>query len=115
MAGLIFKKEPFFNGLDNLDQLKTICLVLGTQGLRDYVKKYKLNAITIKSLLDTNLKARHWTEFVMTSNESLANNIAIDLIEKLVVFDHKFRLNAEEALSHPFFDTVRNNKNSITQ
>ena len=40
MAGLIFKKEPFFFGHDNIDQLVKIVRVLGTKDLYVYLDKY---------------------------------------------------------------------------
>lgn len=39
----IFKKEPFFQGHDNYDQLVKIAKVLGTEELEAYLAKYKLN------------------------------------------------------------------------
>ena len=33
LAGMIFKKEPFFHGYDNYDQLVKIAKVLGTEEL----------------------------------------------------------------------------------
>jgi serine/threonine protein kinase len=41
-AGIIFKKEPFFHGHDNLDQLVKIAKVLGTEELFEYLDKYDL-------------------------------------------------------------------------
>jgi casein kinase II subunit alpha len=38
----IFKKEPFFQGHDNYDQLVKIAKVLGTDDLTKYIEKYKL-------------------------------------------------------------------------
>lgn len=38
----IFRKEPFFMGDSNLDQLVKIAQVLGTDNLYKYVKKYHL-------------------------------------------------------------------------
>ena len=40
MAAIIFKKEPFFFGHDNHDQLVKIARVLGTDSLYDYLDKY---------------------------------------------------------------------------
>ena len=37
MAAIIFKKEPFFFGHDNHDQLVKIARVLGTDSLYDYL------------------------------------------------------------------------------
>ena len=41
-ASMIFKKEPFFQGSDNYDQLVKITRVLGTDDLFRYLNKYKL-------------------------------------------------------------------------
>jgi casein kinase II subunit alpha len=38
----IFKKEPFFMGDSNRDQLVKIAQVLGTENLYKYLKKYHL-------------------------------------------------------------------------
>ena len=42
MAGMIFKKEPFFQGHDNYDQLVKIAKVLGTEDSYKYISKYDL-------------------------------------------------------------------------
>ena len=39
VAGMIFKKDPFFHGHDNYDQLVKIAKVLGTAQLNAYLKK----------------------------------------------------------------------------
>ena len=38
----IFRKEPFFHGHDNYDQLVKITKVLGTEGLYQYLEKYDI-------------------------------------------------------------------------
>ena len=38
----IFRKEPFFHGHDNYDQLNKIAKVLGTDGLYQYLDKYDI-------------------------------------------------------------------------
>ena len=37
---MIFRKEPFFHGHDNCDQLVRIAKVLGTEELFEYLDKY---------------------------------------------------------------------------
>ena len=39
---MIFRKEPFFHGHDNYDQLVRIAKVLGTDELYDYIEKYQI-------------------------------------------------------------------------
>jgi casein kinase II subunit alpha len=41
-AAMIFRKEPFFYGHDNSDQLVKIAKVLGTDELNSYLTKYRL-------------------------------------------------------------------------
>ena len=42
MAGLIFKREPFFKGADNNDQLVRIAEVMGTDNMKEYMRLYQL-------------------------------------------------------------------------
>jgi casein kinase II subunit alpha len=41
-APMIFRKEPFFHGHDNYDQLVKIAKVLGTDELFEYLEKYDI-------------------------------------------------------------------------
>ena len=43
LAGMMFKIDTFFKGSDNNDQLARIVNVLGSDDLREYLRKYKLN------------------------------------------------------------------------
>ena len=106
-AGMIFRKEPFFNGHDNYDQLVRIAKVLGTQELHAYLNKYRIE-------LDPHLEAlvgRHsrkpWSKFVNADNQHLVTPEAIDFLDKLLRYDHQERITAKEAQKHPFFDPVR--------
>ena len=106
-AGMIFRKEPFFNGHDNYDQLVRIAKVLGTQELHAYLNKYRIE-------LDPHLEAlvgRHsrkpWSKFVNADNHHLVTPEAIDFLDKLLRYDHQERITAKEAQKHPFFDPVR--------
>jgi casein kinase II subunit alpha len=40
LAGIIFRREPFFRGDDNKDQLVKIARVLGVKELDQYLDKY---------------------------------------------------------------------------
>ncbi len=42
LASMIFRKEPFFHGHDNYDQLVRIAKVLGTDELYEYLDKYQI-------------------------------------------------------------------------
>ncbi|CAN6171839.1 unnamed protein product [Urochloa humidicola] len=97
-AGMIFRKEPFFYGHDNHDQLVKIAKVLGTDGLNAYLNKYRIE-------LDPQLEAlvgRHsrkpWSKFINADNQHLVSPEAIDFLDKLLRCDHQDRLTAREAM-----------------
>ncbi|CAM6091232.1 unnamed protein product [Calypogeia fissa] len=106
-AGMIFRKEPFFYGHDNHDQLVKIAKVLGTDELNAYLNKYRLE-------LDPHLEAlvgRHsrkpWSKFINADNQHLVLPEAVDFLDKLLRYDHQERLTAREAMAHPYFFPVR--------
>lgn len=106
-AGMIFRKEPFFYGHDNYDQLVKIAKVLGTEELYAYLAKYRIE-------LDPHLEAlvgRHarkpWEKFKTAENQHLVTPEALDFLDKLLRYDHQERLTAKEAMAHPYFDAVR--------
>lgn len=109
-AGLIFRKEPFFHGHDNYDQLVKIAKVLGTDELFEYLEKYELELDPhFDGLLGRHTK-KPWQRFVAPENQHLVSHEAIDLLDRLLRYDHQQRLTAQEAMAHPYFDSVRQAK-----
>ncbi|SCU71046.1 casein kinase II, putative [Trypanosoma equiperdum] len=107
LAGMIFMREPFFHGKDNNDQLVRIAKVLGTDELFEYLHKYNL---TLPQHLETAV-GRHgkkpWTMFVTQENQHLCPKEALDFLDQLLQYDHVKRVQALEAMDHPYFDPVR--------
>jgi casein kinase II subunit alpha len=106
-AGLIFRKEPFFHGHDNYDQLVKITRVLGTDALFDYLEKYE---IELDSQFDS-LLGRHpprpFERFANDENMHLVSDEAIEFLSGILRYDHAERLTAEEAMQLRYFDSVR--------
>lgn len=101
------QQEPFFYGHDNYDQLVKIGKVLGTDELDAYLQKYGIE-------LDPHLEAligRHsrkpWAKFVTPENQHLVSSEAIDLLDRMLRYDHQERLTCKEAMAHAYFDPVR--------
>eukprot|EP01034_Spumella_vulgaris_P021739 gene21739-27793_t len=106
-AGMIFKKEPFFHGHDNYDQLVRIAKVLGTDDLYDYLDKYDLELDPhFDGILSAHSK-KPWSRFVTPENQHLVSDEATDFLGQLLRYDHQERLTAEEAMAHPYFAQVR--------
>uniref|UniRef100_A0A8C9SYV5 non-specific serine/threonine protein kinase n=1 Tax=Scleropages formosus TaxID=113540 RepID=A0A8C9SYV5_SCLFO len=106
LASMIFQKEPFFHGQDNYDQLVRIAKVLGTDELFGYLRKYRIELDPrFKELLGQQTRKR-WDQFVQLENQHLVSPEALDLLDKLLRYDHQQRLTATEAMQHPYFYPV---------
>ncbi|KAG1658891.1 Casein kinase II subunit alpha [Nymphon striatum] len=108
LASMIFRKEPFFHGHDNYDQLVRIAKVLGTEELFEYVNKYQIQLdARFNDILGRHSRKR-WERFVHSENQHLVSPEALDFLDKLLRYDHQDRLTAREAMEHPyFFPTVK--------
>ena len=132
LAGLLFRTEPFFRGVDNEDQLGRIVSCLGTRDFLPYCRKCnvrlssKARAAIGKycsessssssssssedapiSLTNSAIGRRKpWLSY-LTSDCPLPSSEATDLLDRLLVYDHEQRWTAREALGHSFFDEVR--------
>jgi len=106
-AGMIFRKEPFFHGRDNHDQLVKIAKVLGTDELFEYLEKYGLNLDPHFLSLVGRHTRKPWKKFVTVECKHLAVPEAIDFLDKLLRYDQAERLTSREAMQHPYFDHVR--------
>lgn len=104
LAAIVFKREPFFRGDSNNDQLVQIAKVLGTANLHAYVDKYGIKLSLEYDDILGEYPQKPWSSFVNSSNQSLATPATIDLIDKLLQYDHQARPTAKETMQHPFFN-----------
>ncbi|KAK4703741.1 casein kinase II subunit alpha, partial [Phenoliferia sp. Uapishka_3] len=125
-ASMIFRKEPFFHGHDNYDQLVKITKVLGTDELYVYLEVSFLRIVnTVRKLsfvappqkYDIDLSPefddilgryakKPWSRFITSENQRYISNEGIDFLDKLLRFDHQERLTAQEAMGHAYFEPV---------
>lgn len=120
-ASIIFKKDPFFKGNDNRDQLVKIAKVLGTDALVAWLNKYgiKLGKVVLSIALTVTLDAGYWNmigihtsqpwgQFVNPGNAHLSNiPEALDFLDKLLRYDPQERLTAREAMEHRYFNFLK--------
>jgi casein kinase II subunit alpha len=125
-ASMIFRKEPFFHGNSNSDQLVKIAKVLGTEDLFDYLDKYEIELDAQYDDILGRFPKKSWHSFVNSENQRFVSNEAIDFLDKLLRYDHQVclritfiwdiadtrqeRLTAKEAMAHQFFAPVRENE-----
>lgn len=109
LAGMIFKKEPFFCGADNVDQLVKIMKVLGSEQLDEYLDTYELDLdVDVQQAVDANkCERREWASFTNKDNKERVCPEVIDLIDKMLVYDPVKRILPKEAMDHAFFAKVK--------
>lgn len=102
-AEIIFNKRPVFAGKDDLDQLEKIVEILGYTDLKKYCKKYEISVPgEISEGLEGSNK-RHWNDVYEKNRANGKKKEALDLLNKILIYDHNERLTARECLEHPFF------------
>lgn len=107
-ASMIFRKEPFFHGHDNYDQLVRIAKVLGTEELYAYLDKYGIELDSRFNDILSRHSRKRWERFVHLDNQHLVSPEALDFLDKLLRYDHYERLTAREAMEHPYFHPILN-------
>ena len=119
LASLLCFREPFFRGKDNLDQLGKIIMQLGTTDLMSYILKYQIQVDPeVQKLIQSYhatgkyLNRKPWKVDPTTNNKDANTSRqpdakGMDLLNRLLVYDHEKRWNARQAMEHPFFDVVR--------
>ncbi|GAA6006633.1 casein kinase II subunit alpha/alpha' [Rhodotorula paludigena] len=107
-ASMIFRKEPFFHGHSNEDQLVKITKVLGTDDLYAYLEKYDIDlAPEFDDILGRYAK-KPWSKFITSENQRYISNEAIDFLDNLLRYDHQARATAQEAMERfAYFAPVR--------
>jgi len=106
LASMIFRKEPFFHGHDNYDQLVRIAKVLGTEELYEYLDKYQIELDPRFSDILGRHSRKRWERFVHSENQHLVSPETLDFLDKLLRYDHQERLTAMEAMEHAYFHPV---------
>ncbi|KAI8465873.1 MAG: kinase-like domain-containing protein [Monoraphidium minutum] len=107
LAAFLFKRQVFFRGEDEFDQLVRIAKVLGSDELFRYADKYGVD-VDPKLVQAVGYRPRQpWRKFINDDNRHLVTPEALDLLGRLLTYDHQERPTAAEAMAHPYFEPVR--------
>lgn len=77
--------------------------MLGTEELYEYLDKYQVELDPRFSDILGRHSRKRWERFVHSENQHLVSPEALDLLDKLLRYDHQERLTAMEAMEHPYF------------
>ncbi len=86
---MMFRKEPFFYGHDNYDQLVKIAKVLGTDELYNYLSKYGIELDPQLEGLVGRHARRPWIKFTNSDNSHLVTPEGMDFLDNLLKYDHQ--------------------------
>lgn len=93
-ASMIFRKEPFFHGNSNSDQLVKIAKVLGTDDLFEYLDKYDIELDAQYDDILGRFPKKNWHGFVNAENQRFVSQDSIDFLDKLLRYDHQVSLHS---------------------
>ncbi len=104
-GAILFQKDFLFKGEDINDQMVKVAEVFGFQEVEKYLNKYKNETKINQKILAKikNFTKKEWNSFINSKNKYLINDEALDLLDKLLKFDQAERINAKDALKHPYF------------
>ncbi len=113
LGEMIFRRIPLFKGKSNYDQLVRIAKVLGTSDLMRYVSKYELTLDPEYNDILGEYQKMRWEVWITNENKHLVSPDALDLLNKMLLYDKAERITAKDAMAHPYFLPVRQYKEKM--
>lgn len=107
---MIFRSREYLLHSSKKFQLREIAKVFGSNEMFEYAKQYNLNW-TMTGITENYPKV-DFRSLRNPVNKHHASKDAVDLLEKLLMYDHKKRITAHEALKHPYFYPLFHNKSA---
>ena len=99
-ASMIFRKEPFFHGNSNADQLVKIAKVLGTDDLFDWLDRVEVELDQQYDDILGRFPKKSWHSFINTENQRFISDDALSFLDGLLKYDLTQRFTAQEAMAH---------------
>lgn len=97
-------RKPLFPGDDYIKQMNLIFSVLGTPTKSD------MEFITNEKALEYIKSLKKQPKIPFSKIYKTANPLALDLLERMLVFNPHERISVDEALAHPYFKSLHNLK-----
>ena len=84
-----------------------IVRVMGTEALKEYLRKYNLNLPKQISKIIKPTEKTPFEGFITTRNQHRVSAEAINLLEQMLVYDKNLRITPRDAMKHDFFAPIR--------
>ena len=114
-TGSLFKEEYFVLSLENkiVNTIRSLkgeeVYTVSNTYLYDYLSLNGINPKAYEKI--KNFEKKEWKSFINSNNKYLITDDAIDLLDKLLKFDFSERINARDALNHPYFKDLNKDQN----
>ena len=102
-ASILFMKEPFFLGENNEDMVVKITQVLGYPELDACIKKYNIKYEESELAKMRGFRSQRWEPYYQTKYIERITPDSLNLLDSLLVIDHRCRISARQAIRHPYF------------
>lgn len=104
---LLTQKIHIFDGNDNFNQIYEIAKIVGGKSIIDWANKYHVALTDVQLQKFSSYKKIPFIDTIPSNRSNFKDPEALDLLEKLLIVDHRERITAAEALNHSFFKLVR--------
>lgn len=91
-------RQPLFQGDSEIDQLFRIFRVLTTPTEENWPG--------VSQLPDYKTSFPSWTQYNLTQHTKQIDDVGLDLLKKMLIYDPSARISAKAALKHPYFDDL---------
>ena len=105
------KRIHIFQADDPDMMIFSIASITGGNPIINYAEKYSIDLDPITKDQLKELPGIGISACFPKSRKAMLDPLAVDLVEKMLVVDHRMRITAKDALQHPFFNSL----NSIDQ
>jgi len=82
---------------------------MGTEELKALLVTYDLQLDPKYNEYLGRYKKKPWNSFINSENKHFCTPDAMDLLQKMLVYDHFKRIVPKDALNHPYFDPIKKN------
>jgi casein kinase II subunit alpha len=104
---MLSQKLHVFDGGDNEHQLDAVAEVTGGRPLLAWAERYRVRLAPGVAERLAQMRGVPFETLIPYGRRRFRDRDALALVERMLDVDHKQRITAEEALAHPFFQTVR--------
>jgi casein kinase II subunit alpha len=80
---------------------------MGTEDLKALLVKYDLQLDPKYNEYLGRYKRKRWDSFINNENKHFCTPDAMDLLKKMLVYDHMERICPKDAMEHPYFDAIK--------